>query len=424
MREDPSKLVAVTGLGIVSALGNSMADAFANARRGTNAIRRYEGRWVEAPAQAMRSRIGGAVENFDVASFLDPRYADRHEPALAYALSATKEALADAGLPRLASEPDRFGCVIGSGLPGAELWHRALHAAYFEQRERAVPRLGAIGITATASPGYLAIEHQLRGPCFGVGNACASGGASIALAADQIRLGRADRMIAGGCESSMRSFLSYASFVEGGMNVSEDPHRACSPFSGDRRGFVLAEGAATLVLERLDLALARGAKVYGVLLGEAHSNDAYHVISPEPTGASWGRTMSLALQAANVSPHEVDVISAHATGTPQGDVAETRAIKLALGAHARTVSVSATKSMHGHAFGATGAIETALALAAFREGMVLPTINLDVPDPECDLDYAPHEARRRRTNVLVKNSFGAGGVASTLVFRHACFYGA
>lgn len=422
MREDPSRLVAVTGLGIVSALGNSMPVAFANARRGINAIRRYEGRWVEAPVQSQISRIGGAVVDFDVASYLDPRYADRHEPALAYALSATREALADAGLPSVASDPDRFGCVIGAGLPGAELWHRSLHAAYFEQRERSVPRLCAIGITATATPGYLAIEHQLRGPCFGVGNACASGGAAIALAADQIRLGRADRMIAGGCESSMRSFLSYASFVEGGMNVTEDPRRACSPFSLDRQGFVLAEGAGTLVLERLDLALARGARVYGVLLGEAHSNDAYHVISPEPTGASWARTMSKALEAARVSPDEVDVISAHATGTPQGDVAETRAIKLALGARAKQVSVSATKAMHGHAFGATGAIETALALAALREGMVLPTINLEVPDPECDLDYVPHEARRRSANVLVKNSFGAGGVASTLVFRNGAAY--
>ncbi len=424
MNFDPARLVAVTGLGIVSALGNSMPIALANARRGVNGVRRYEGRWVESPANSMIARIGGAVEGFDPAQFLDPRFVDRQEPALAYCLAATKEALADASLNSLAADPDRFGCVVGAGLPGAELWHRALHAAYFEQRANSVPRLGAVAITATATPGYVALTHQLRGPCFGVGNACASGGAAVALAADQIRLGRADRMLAGGCESSMRSFLSYASFVEGGMNVTEDPRGACSPFAKNRRGFVLAEGAAMLVLERLDIALERGAKVYAVMLGEAHSNDAYHVISPEPTGAAWGRSMSNALAAAKVDPSEVDAISAHATGTPQGDVAETRAIKIALGEHAKKVAISATKSMHGHAFGATGAIETALALAAMREGFVLPTINLHEPDPECDLDYVPHEGRRRAVRVLVKNSFGAGGVASTLVFRNGAEFSA
>lgn len=415
---DPSKLVAVTGLGVVSPLGNTLPESFANARRGVNGIRRYEGRWVEAPSRSMIARIGGTVEGFDPHAHLDAKYSDRQEPALAFCLASAKEALSDASLRCPVVDGDRFGCVVGAGLPGAELWHRGLHGAYFEGRANSIPRLCAIGITATSTPGFLSIAFQLRGPSFGIGNACASGGASIAIAADQIRLGRADRMLAGGCESSMRSFLSYASFVEGGMNVADDPRGACAPFAKNRKGFVLAEGAAMVVLERLDLALDRGAKIYGVMLGESHSNDAYHVISPEPTGAAWARSMSTALRVAGVSPDEVDVISAHATGTPQGDLAETRAIKTALGARAAKVAVSATKSMHGHAFGATGAIETALALAAMRDGCVLPTINLDEPDEECDLDYVPFEARRRATRVLVKNSFGAGGVASTLVFMN------
>ncbi|MBL8684792.1 MAG: beta-ketoacyl-[acyl-carrier-protein] synthase family protein [Myxococcales bacterium] len=421
MSTDSTRLVAVTGLGVVSSLGNTLRASYENARRGSSGIRRYEGRWLEGPARAHHARVGGAVEGFDPSQHVDPKWLDRQEPALAFAMAAAHEALADAGLPPRAEEPDRFGCIVGSGLPGAELWHRALHAAYVEARADAIPKMCAINITATATPGFMAIAMSLRGPCFGVGNACASGGASIGLAADQIRLGRADRMLAGGCESSMRSLLSYTCFVDAGMNVTDDPTRACSPFSRDRRGFVLAEGAGMLVLERLDLARARGARIYAILAGESHANDAYHVISPDPTGEAWARTMRGAIAVSGVSADDVDIVSAHATATPQGDVAETRAIKAALGARARDVSVSATKALHGHAFGATGAIETALALAAFRDGIVLPTINLAVPDPECDLDYVPSEARRRRARVLVKNSFGAGGVASSLVFCEPSF---
>ena len=314
---------------------------------------------------------------------------------------------------------DRVGTAIGGGLPGAELWHRALRSTYEDRRPEDIARCTAMAITGNAAGGLIAIRYGLRGPSFGVANACASGAMAIALGADQIRLGRADAMIVGGCESSMRSVVAHASFVTAGINTTRDPVRACAPFARGRRGFVLAEGAGALVLERLDRARSRGARVLAVLAGSAILNEAHHVISPEPTGAAWARAMELAIADAGLGRDQIDAISAHATGTPQGDLAETRAIKRLLGARAYKVPVSATKSMHGHAFGAAGAIEVALAIAAMRDGVVLPTINLHDPDPECDLDYVPHEARRYPIDVLVKNSFGAGGAATSLVLRRA-----
>lgn len=412
--------VAITGLGLVCPLGNTVAAALGRARRGESGIRAYTSPWVDAAHEALHQRVGGTVVGFEPDGAIDPRFASRQEPAVLYAMTAAAEALAQAGLADVearAVDRDRFGCVIGAGLAGAELWHRALHTAYGEDRPDEIARMAAIAITGTAVTGQLAIRHRLRGPSIGVANACASGTSALVLAADQIRLGRADAMLVGGCESSMRSLMAYASFVAAGMNATRDPAGACTPFAAGRRGFVLAEGAGMLVLERLDVARARGARVLAILAGGAITNDAHHVISPEPSGAAWARVMRLALADAGVAPDEVDAVNAHATATPQGDVAETRAIHQVLGARAARVPVSATKSMHGHAFGAAGAIETALAVAAMDEGLVLPTTGLAVRDPDCDLDYVPHEARRHPVRVLLKNGFGAGGVATSLVLR-------
>jgi 3-oxoacyl-[acyl-carrier-protein] synthase II len=398
--------IAITGLGLVCSLGNSVPEALARAARGERGIRAYTSPWDSTH----RDRVGGTVIGFES----EARLAERHEPATLYALAAADEALAQAGLDSC-GDRDRFGCVVGAGLAGAELWHRTLHAAYAEQRPRAIPRMSAIAITGTSVTGLLAIRHRLRGPSLAIANACASGTTSIIAAADQIRLGRADAMLAGGTESSMRGLVSYASFVDAGMNPTLDPIGACTPFSADRRGFVLAEGAGMLVLERLDLARARGARVLAILAGSALANDAHHPIHPEPTGQAWARAIRLALTDARLTPGAVDAVSAHATATVQGDLAEARALRSVFGSH--RVAVSATKSMHGHAFGAAGAIESALALAAMDEGMVLPTIDLAAPDPACDLDHVIDRAREARVDVLLKTGFGAGGVATALVFR-------
>lgn len=408
--------VAITGLGLVCPLGNSVGVALGRAARGESGIRAYTSPWVGEETRRLHARVGGTVEGFDIGDAIDPKVAARQEPATLFALAAAAEALGQAGLTE-GGNRDRIGCVVGAGLAGAELWHRALYGAYGEAKPEGIARMAAISITGTAVTGLLSMQHQLRGPSLGVANACASGTSAIVAGADQIRLGRADAMVVGGCESSMRSLMSYASFVDAGMNVTEDPVAACTPFAARRRGFVLAEGAGMLVLERLDVARARGARVLAILAGSAMVNDAYHPISPDPTGLPWARAIELALADAGVPPSAVDVVSAHATATPQGDVAETRAIREALGPRADRIAVSATKSLHGHAFGAAGAIETALAVAAMQEDLVLPTIHLRERDPECDLDVVADRARRMPIDVLVKNGFGAGGVSTALVLR-------
>lgn len=408
--------IAVTGLGVVCPLGNSLPEALARARRGESGIRSYTSPWVDPRHEILHARVGGTVEGFDAAGLVEPKHAERHEPGVLYALRAAAEALGQAGL-EAGEDGERIGCVMGAGLPGAELWHRALRTAYVDRKPYEIGRMTAIAITGNAVAGLLALRHGLRGPSIGLANACASGTSAVAVAMDQLRLGRADAMVVGGCESSMRGLMTYASFIGAGMNVTAEPRGACAPFAAGRRGFVLAEGAGVLVLERLDRARARGARVLAILAGASLTNDAHHVISPEPSGAAWARTIGLALADAGVRPEEVDAVSAHATGTPQGDVAEARAVRTALGPRAARVAVSATKSMHGHAFGASGAIELALAIGAMAEGVVLPTINLAHPDPECELDHVTGAARALPVGVLVKNGFGAGGAASCVVVR-------
>jgi 3-oxoacyl-(acyl-carrier-protein) synthase len=410
--------IAITGLGLVCPLGNSVPAALARARCGDSGIRAYASPWIDALYEHLHVRVGGTVEGFEPARLMEPKLAGRHEPAVLYALAAADEALAQSGLLDAEDrDRDRIGCVIGAGLPGAELWHRALHAGYAENRPDDIARMTAIAITGNAATGQLALRHRLRGPSLGLANACASGTTAIAIAMDQLRLGRADAMVVGGCVSSMRGLLTYACFVGAGMHATTEPVGACAPFAAGRRGFVLAEGAGVLVLERLDDARARGAHVLAVLAGASITNDAHHVVSPDASGEPWARTISLALADAGVTPDEVDAVSAHATATPQGDVAETRALKRVFGARAYRIPISATKSMHGHAFGAAGAIEVALTVAAMNQGLVLPTINLHDADPECDLDYVPHTARAHATRVVLKNGFGAGGAASCLVLR-------
>lgn len=406
--------IAITGVGVVCPLGNSVSAALEAARRGQSGIRRYRSAWADARHPELQERVGGTVVDFQIDGLIDPQFAERQDPAVLFALAAADEALRQAGLSD-ADEPERRGCAVGAGLAGAELYHRALRGAY--ETGQPIPRMAAIAITGTAVTGQLALRHGLAGPSLGVANACGSGTSAIIVGADQIRLGRADVMLVGGCESSMRSLLSYASFTAAGMHATKEPQGACSPFAAGRRGFVLAEGAGMLVLERLDRARARGARVLASLVGSAMTNDAYHVISPEPSGTAWARVMRLALEDAGIAPDEVDAVSAHATATHAGDIAEARAIRRVLGPHATRVPVSATKSMHGHAFGAAGAIETVLAIAAMQDELVLPTINLHEPDPECELDHVAHEARRHPTRVLIKNGFGAGGVATSLVLR-------
>lgn len=403
-------------MGLVSPLGLDTRSSLDAAYRGDNGIARCDDRlWGELGA-SIACRVAGTVKGLDPVAVVGPTFAERYDPALVYAIQAAREAFGDAGYePGFAGE--RFGVVVGTAVTGAVTWERHLHTAFAGGRAHEIPGHAVIAASGSMPSGLIALEHGLRGPSAGIVSGCASGAAAIAAAADQIRLGRADAMLAGGTEAGISLFI-FASFVNGrGMNPTSDPHRASRPFSRDRSGFVKGEGCGLLVLEDLDHARDRGAQIYGLLLGSSSTNDAYHVISPDPTGERWARAMRLALDEARVHPDEVDWVSAHAASTQQGDAAETRALRQALGARARDVPVTATKSMHGHAFGATGAIETILALGAMCEDRVIPTINLTVPDPECDLDYVAEGAREASTRVLLKNSLGFGGMNTCLVLR-------
>ena len=266
-------------------------------------------------------------------------------------------------------------------------------------------------------PALIALQHGFRGPNLGIVNACAASGAALAVAADLIRAGRASVVVAGGTEAAIGINVFGSMTSAGAINPTDDPVRACKPFSVDRAGLVVGEGCGLLVLEDADDARARGARVLGEILGEAQTNDAHHVYSPEEGGASWKRTMALALESAGLEPGDVDVVSAHAASTPKGDLTETQAIKGLFGERAYDLAVCATKSMHGHSFGASGAIETVLALGGLIEGKQVPTINLDEPDPECDLDYVANRGRETKGRVLIKNSFGFGGTNACTVIR-------
>jgi 3-oxoacyl-[acyl-carrier-protein] synthase II len=332
-------------------------------------------------------------------------------------LAASQEALVDSKLEFTEALRDRTAVIIGTAVTGCQTWHKVLHQAFAEKRAHEIAAYTIMQGSGNMPGGLVALEHKFRGPNIGVVNACATGGTTLSIAADYIRYGRCDAALAGGTESAISLFIYGSLSTAKAVNPTDNPERACRPFSADRAGLVKGEGSGVLVLEPWDEAVARGAKIHGEVLGDSQTNDAYHIISPDPSGERWARAMRLAIEDAGLTPDDIDYISAHATSTPAGDLAETRALKLVFGDRARQVPISATKAMHGHAFGATSAIEIILALAAMERKWLLPTINLTVPDPECDLDYVPNLGRVQETHVLLKNSFGFGGTNSCVVIR-------
>lgn len=415
--------VVITGWGLVSPLGNSLGSALASAAEGRSGIRSCERfLWGEFGAE-IACRVAGTIEGLDPTPYVPSGHADAYDPAIVYALAAADEALGDAALaPFLDANPaarDRVGVVIGSAGPGCVSYHRALHQAFVERTAHRLPGSLSLQMSGNMPPSLVALRHQLRGPNFGIVNACASGATALATATEMIRAGSADAVIGGGTESCIGLTLLGSMGNVGAINPTSDPHRASRPFCADRAGLIMAEGAGLMVLEEREQALARGARIHGEVLGISRTNDAHHVYNPDPTGALWGRAIELALRDARIAPDEVGAISAHAASTQRGDLAETLAIKRVLGAHAYRVPVSATKSMHGHAYGAAGAIESILSLAAMGQGWVPPTAHLSEPDPDCDLDYVPNVSRKTDAEILLKNSFGFGGTNSCLVFRCA-----
>ncbi len=352
-------------------------------------------------------RIAGEVKDFDATEHVSAKTARNLDRAVLFSLAAAKEALADAGVNGY--EPERVGIVVGSCVGGInqslEQWETL--------KERGWSRLSPYFLAnfLVDSPGgQLAIELGLKGPNFAVVSACATGSSSIGEGANLIRDGHADAVLAGGTEGAINPLVLGGFCAMRGLAIEdEDPTRASRPFDAGRRGFVMSEGAAVLMLEDYDTAKARGATIYAEFLGHGTSNDAYHMAQPDPSAAGVVAMIRQALEYTNVDPGDVDYVNAHGTGTPLGDIAETKALRAVFGDHADDLAVSSTKSMVGHLFGAAGAVEALARALAIHHGVVPPTINNDEPDPDCDLDYVPNEARKVDVKVALSNAMGLGG---------------
>jgi 3-oxoacyl-[acyl-carrier-protein] synthase II len=395
--------VAITGLGAVTPIGNDVRTTWENAlagRSGVDYIRAFD------PGGAPVG-IAGEVKDLDTEGLTAPKELRRLDRNVIFALAAAREAMADAGMNGFA--PDRVGIVLGSGIGG----FNQLMEQYDILRERGPGRVSPHflpNVLVDSASGQIAIELGVRGPNYAVVSACATGSHALGEGAELVQHGHADVILAGGTEACIHP-LTLAGFtnMRGLASANGDPAKASRPFDATREGFVMAEGAGVLVLEDLEAAKARGARIYAEVLGYGASNDAYHMAAPDPESKGVVEMMGQALARARVDPNHVDYINAHGTATPLGDAAETRAIKDVFGDHAYELAVSSTKSVMGHTFGAAGAIEAIMCALAVREGKLPPTINYSNPDPACDLDYVPNEARDARVRVALSNAMGLGG---------------
>ena len=395
--------VVVTGLGAVTPLGNDAPSTWQAALAGQSGID-----WINSfDASGFPVRIAAEVKDFDPASVVPPKEARRLERNVVLAVAAAQEAVADARLGGF--DPTRVGIVLGSAIGGV--------TGLLEQgdvlRERGLDRVSPFflqNVLVDSASGQVAITLGIRGPNYAVVSACATGSHAVGEAAELIKRGDADAVLAGGTEACMHPVILAGFCAMRGLAVEDEhPPHASRPFDATRAGFVMGEGACVLLLEDLDAARARGATIYAEVLGYGASNDAHHMAQPDPESVGVSEMMRAALRRADVAPERVGYINAHGTSTPLGDAAETRAIKDVFGAHAYELTVSSTKSMTGHCFGAAGAIEAMMCVLALKEGIIPPTINYQHPDPECDLDYVPNEARRAQVDVALSNAMGLGG---------------
>jgi 3-oxoacyl-[acyl-carrier-protein] synthase II len=409
--------VVITGMGVVTPIGNDLKTFWRNLLAGVSGIRRI----TAFDPTEYACKIAGEVRDFNPLPYFnnpkDVRRTDRYAHLL---MAAAKMAMADSGVDLEKTNRERFGCMCSSGIGGL-LTLETQHSLLLTKGPRRVSPFMIPMMISNMGGGVISMEFGLQGPNICTVTACATANNSIGEAWRIIKFGDADAFLAGGTEASVIPLgVSGFDAMKALSNRNDDPDRASRPFDRDRDGFVLSEGAGALVIEELEHARRRGARIYCELAGYGVTADAYHMTSPLPEGTGAARCMAMALKHAKVNPEEVDYINAHGTSTGLGDVCETKAIKRVFGDHATKPAgmlVSSTKSMIGHTLGAAGAIEMAACVLAMRDSLVPPTINLDNPDPECDLDYVPHKAREREVRVAVNNSFGFGGHNATLVAR-------
>lgn len=407
-----SRRVVVTGLGAITPIGNNV-EAFWNGLKekkvGIGPITYFD-------TADYKAKLAGEVKDFDPKQYMDPKAAKRMEKFCQFAVCAAKEAIEDAGLNMEQEDPFRVGVSVGSGIGSLQSVEREYSKMLQKGPNRVNPLLVPLMISNMAA-GNVSIQFGMRGKCINVVTACATGTHSIGEAFRTIQYGDADVMIAGGTEASITP-IGVAGFTAlTALSTSEDPMRASIPFDKDRNGFVMGEGAGIVVLESLEHAQARGAKIYAELAGYGATGDAYHITSPAEDGSGAAKAMEMAIADAGLKPEDIDYINAHGTSTHHNDLFETKAIKLALGDHAGNIKINSTKSMIGHLLGAAGGVEFITCVKSIEEGFVHATAGLQEEDPECDLDYTKGEGVSMNVNCALSNSLGFGGHNATLLVK-------
>jgi 3-oxoacyl-[acyl-carrier-protein] synthase II len=408
-----SRRVVVTGVGLVNPLGIGIDPVWAKVCEGVSGV----GPITKFDTTDFETKIAAEVKGFRSEDFLAPKDIKKMDIFIHYALAATRIAMDDAGLKVAENNADRVGVIVGTGLGGLSTIEK-YHKVLLERGPQRITPFFIPMLIANEASGQIAIEYGVKGPNLCVVTACATGAHSIGEACRSIQHGDADAMIAGGVEATITPL------AVGGFNAMKalstrnaEPERASRPFERDRDGFVMGEGGAVQILEELEHARQRGARIYGELVGYGYTGDAYHLAAPDPDGEGAARCMQMALRDAQLSPAEVDYINAHGTSTELNDITETVAIKRVFGDHARKLPVSSTKSVTGHLLGAAGSTEAVFSVLAIRDNIIPPTINYENPDPRCDLDYVPNTAREAAIKVVLSNAFGFGGTNATLIFK-------
>ena len=405
--------VVVTGIGLITPIGLSTEESWKRCVAGTSGI----GPVTRFPVGQYPTRIAGEIKGFDVTKYFELKEARRFDLFNHYAFGAALDALQDSNFEITRANAERVGIIIGSGIGGViSISDTAINVS--KNGPRYVSPFFIPGAIINMPSGYLAIRTGAKGPNYAVVSACATGNHAIADGFHAIRREEADVMIVGGAEASVTE-VAFAGFcaARAMSKRNDEPERASRPFDKDRDGFVLSEGASVIILEEEEHARRRGARLYARMLSCGMTADAYHITAPPEDGDGAQRAMKLAVEYAGLKPEQIDYINAHGTSTGLGDIAETKAVKKAFGAHAKKLAMSSTKSMIGHLLGAAGAAEAAFTILALRDGILPPTINLDNPDPECDLDYVANTARKQDIHYALSNGFGFGGTNATVCFE-------
>lgn len=407
--------VVVTGMGVLTSVGtgvNNYWDGLLAGKCGITEVNRFD-------SSDIASKVASEINDFNPEDYMDPKEARRNDRYAQLALAATHHALKDAGLSRNNLIPERTGVIVGSGIGGMETIEKQM-TALIERGPRRVSPFMIPSLIANIAGGIIAIDLGANGPNYSPVSACASGSHAIGEAYEMIRRGVADMIFAGGSEAAVTriGFAGFSSMKAMSTNFNDDPSRASRPFDRNRDGFVMGEGAGVLVLETLESAKTRGAKIYAEIIGYAATCDAYHVTTPDVESKALTQCMNLAIGQAQIEKNSVNYVNAHGTSTPYNDKSETTALKNVFGDHAKNgLMVSSTKSMTGHLLGAAGAIEAAAVCKAIETNAIPPTINYEEPDPDCDLDYVPNESREADVQLAMSNNSGFGGHNASLIFR-------